>query len=233
MDVCSFLSPFLLALVLQVARLASAKQVLTQALTYHVGETAILSLEDAQVSSASNLLWRSSSRDSAEVVAIWDPEYLLSVLGPSYSGRVAFRKESWALGIRNLSTADGGHYEVLERREPSNLLLKKYTLAVFRINATGSRLADGSCSVSLGCEAGLGPRTQVEYSWAPGHKGSALQLTLRPDEKDKSYTCTATALRRRHSHKVTPYEACSAAARAAGLLAPAVLLAVLLQQLLQ
>ncbi|KAL8184892.1 UNVERIFIED_CONTAM: hypothetical protein K2H54_031547 [Gekko kuhli] len=132
MDVCSPLSPFLLALVLQAARLASAEEVPSQDLTYQVGDTAILSLEAAQASNISNLLWRSSSRGSAEVVAMWDPENLLSVLGPSYSGRVTFRKESWALEIHNLSTADGGHYEVLERREPSDLLLKKYTLAVFR-----------------------------------------------------------------------------------------------------
>ncbi|XP_015285051.1 PREDICTED: SLAM family member 9 [Gekko japonicus] len=228
MDVCSPLSPILWALVLQAARLAPAELTPNQDLIYQAGDEATLSLEVPRGSNISNLLWRSSSRGSMGAVATWDPEFSLNVLDPSYSGRVTFRKESWALGIRNLSTADGGRYEVLERREPSDLLLKKYTLAVFRIEATASHLADGSCSVSLLCEAGVGARTQVEYSWGPGHPGSALQLTLRPDEKDKSYTCTATALGTRYSHKVTPYEACSSATRAAGLLAPALLLALLL-----
>ncbi|XP_077173091.1 SLAM family member 9-like [Paroedura picta] len=207
---------------LQAGGLTSAKETPTQDLTYRVGDTATLLLEIPPGSNISNLLWRSSSRGSSEAVASWQPGTPLTVLNPGYLGRVDFLEGRWALEIRNLTLADGGCYEVVELQDPLEVTLKQYNLVVIGISTTGMVSGNGSCSFSLECKAGAGARDRVEYSWGPGLKGPVLPVILHPGDKEKSFTCTATALGTRHSLQVSPYEeACSSsssATRAAGLL---------------
>ncbi|XP_060117404.1 uncharacterized protein LOC132588940 [Heteronotia binoei] len=224
------LSAVLLVLALQAARLASAMETPSQDLTFRVGDKATFSLDILQMFNDSNLLWRSSSRGSMEAVAAWKAGNPLEVLSRHYSRRVTFQESSWALEIHNLSQADGGFYQVVHLQDPSEVMLKKYTLVVFQISSKATMSANGTCSLSLLCEAGAGAKAQVKYSWGPGQKGPELHLNLHPADKDKSYTCTASALGTQHFLRVTPYEACSSASRAAGLLGP-FLLALLLQLL--
>nr|XP_056709538.1 SLAM family member 9 [Euleptes europaea] len=224
MDAFSRFSPVLFALVLQAARTGSVEGAARQDLIRQVGETATFPLEVPEAFNISNLIWRSSSRGPMQAVASWAPESTINVLGTNYVRRVTFLEESWTLEIHNLSKADGGYYVVVEPQDDSDITLQEYLLVVFDITVKESSSANGSCSLSLRCEAGSGAWTQVKYSWSPRgpeDQGSTLNLTLHPDDKKTQYTCTATALGTQHSVSITPYKHCPASSRAAGLRAPA------------
>ncbi|XP_048356177.1 SLAM family member 9 isoform X1 [Sphaerodactylus townsendi] len=223
MDVCSRISPWLLGLLLQAARMGCAEGAAHERLSRHADDSVTFSLDTLPGTNFSNLIWRSSSRGPIHVVAAWEAGNIVDVLNANYARRVTFHEESWSLEIHNLTKEDGGFYEAVELQGDSEVLLKQYTLFVFDFSVEESKSVNGSCILRLRCEAGVGAGNKVTYSWTSGGvetQGSGLHLTLRPADKNQLAICGAVAAEAHQEFSIFPFKYCPVGSRAAGLLAP-------------
>ncbi|KAJ6652409.1 hypothetical protein lerEdw1_011527 [Lerista edwardsae] len=161
-----------------------------------------------------------------KAVAIWQPGNVLNVMEGKYSGRVTFSENPRFFNISSLRLADGELYQVSVSHEVlKETVIHAYRLSVFNINATADKLANGSCSLHLLCQAGMGPGTDVTYTWRTTDSGSLLargprlEVVLHPTDKDSSYTCKADRRAVQSQWDVAPYKQfCSSGV--AGLLWP-------------
>ncbi|XP_007429141.1 SLAM family member 5 [Python bivittatus] len=209
-----------------------------------VGGSITLPVTVPKGASVNNLLLRSASR--GEGIAIWLSSKVLTVVSMLYAGRVAFLEDKLAFKIARVSLDDGGTYEISTNMQSSEKTLGSFTVAVFNINKTVNSLDNSSCTIDLLCEAGMGPRNKVTYSWkdrdtgATLAQGPLLQWIVHTNNK-VAYTCTAQILTTQSAMDVVLEQPCIQSSAvpgrsvlglvsllARGLLVPAVTAAVLL-----
>lgn len=148
-----------------------------------------------------------------KAVAFWQPGKPLNVINAKYSGRVTFLEVARSFNISSLRVADGELYEVsVSPGEPAETVINTYRLSVFNINVTAEKLENNSCSLTLLCQAGMGPEAIVSYHWTNTASrailagGTKLQVIMNPTDEDVSYTCMADVKGFQSNWPIAPYE---------------------------
>ncbi|XP_061462390.1 SLAM family member 9 [Rhineura floridana] len=207
----------------QVARADDPKETPTDLTPQSLGSSVSLPFGIPKGIDFSDISLHSASRSQKEAVALWTPGQPLTVVSPSYAGRVSFLDETDSFQIHNLTMEDGGIYDILLNNVSSFSRLKQYTLFVFSVRTTENLLSNGSCSLELECQAGAGSRGKVTYSWKHKETGvtlsqnSWLHLVMSPKNKGDFYTCTAQhSAGAQRAWDVAPYRECIAASGPAG-----------------
>ncbi|XP_043952823.1 obscurin [Gambusia affinis] len=117
-----------------------------------------------------------------------------------FQKRVKFNNTTLSLTIRDLTLQDSGEFSftsTTDRQRPSVSI----TLLVHEPISTNSIVfsnvtedgSNGVCTVFLECKAN--PHSDVTYSWTVGtqtRNGSRLQYSIKPQDGDTTFTCTAS-----------------------------------------
>ncbi|XP_053133762.1 zinc finger protein 250-like isoform X3 [Hemicordylus capensis] len=193
-----------------------------------LGGSVVFPLDTPKGQIVNSVTWMTTVRRGA--AAMWLPGKPLTVMNSRYSGRMTFSEETHSLEIKNLTMDDGEIFEALLRTDkPDDIPLKKYMLFIFNISATEHKSENSSCILELECQAQVGPRVAVTYSWKETKSGITLSQNawlhaiIRPEEKDRSFTCTAQAHRNQSAWEVVPYKMFCTPSGVSGLFEPGLL----------
>uniref|UniRef100_H2ZYT0 Ig-like domain-containing protein n=1 Tax=Latimeria chalumnae TaxID=7897 RepID=H2ZYT0_LATCH len=192
-----------------------------------VGGSAIFSLEIPPGAVITEVSWNSVKRKTL-IAEFIDVHYRID-FDKHFKNRLHLFR-NFSLQINQLHINDTGNYtaQIIEKNGSQNTIT--YSLQVYgktervstpvRVVTTSSASHNGIYNVTLNCSVETG--SQVQYSWSSEDGavrdafqylsvgGAILHLTLKPEDYNKSVTCTASNPVSKESASVTPWDYCMA-----------------------
>ncbi|XP_029435637.1 SLAM family member 5-like [Rhinatrema bivittatum] len=182
-----------------------------------LGESVMLPLGNQSEVKADEIFW-SSGRG---VIARTKLGQIDRVFAAGFMNRLRVPAGSFSLQILNLREEDGGYYRAQTTLHPPiDTIQWEYKLEVFKrlpkpdikVFRSADTAGSKTCKVTLICTVETGSEG-ASYTWTgevsgAEKVGSVLNLSLTPNERSLTFTCTARNPVSANSTRVRPWESC-------------------------